>query len=369
MLALGKVLSGLISGVPGYIYIPDCVIHKLEYLTQPSEEEMRRAQAEQTQQQQQQQQQPGQRPPKKGEKVPQVIKVATIQRGQAYTLPFFSELAVLANTLFLLLAIAPLRALWSLCVLTSTLPETDGVSLSPSLFYSPADVLTVLLLVVSVGVLFWMQRSCYSFQDNVGQAGLFVGLAASVAAYAVVMTEEVPVLNFGLKASYTAYVTHDAVSGSLLRFLMPPCYLLLGFLCAGCVCITYGCTSAVWRLVRCHYQLQDRYAQSLAALEEKRAYYLVNYKMAKANAQPLPEKLDFSAGDFVRSCLWAVLSYVTLLCPLLVAATFVLDLRIQNLYFWRQMICVVGCSSRVVLLRYVFKKFLKGTMRESQKTP
>eukprot|EP01061_Rhynchopus_euleeides_P004741 TRINITY_DN13975_c3_g1_i1.p1 TRINITY_DN13975_c3_g1~~TRINITY_DN13975_c3_g1_i1.p1 ORF type:complete len:529 (+),score=177.65 TRINITY_DN13975_c3_g1_i1:121-1587(+) len=364
-MALGKVLAGVVSGLPGYVYVTDRVVQGLEFLCAPSEEEIRQAEQETgaamprpqatkkrggTQQQQQQH---------------SVVKLSPVPSGQSYYLPFFMELMVLCNCTMLMVWLAPLRALWSTCVFHSTHPAGQA----PSLYFAPADAATLVVFFTSVALLLWLQRACYSMDDPVGMAGAIIGIASAIAAYGVVLTEEMSPLPISLKEAHAAYVSHSAVAESTMRWFLPPYLLQVIMVSLVCVAISYGCTSATWRLLRCHYQLSDRYAQALSTVEEKRAHYLVNFKVARANNTAPPPPPEYSPSGYMLSFVNLLLSWVTLVCPIAVTASFLVPAAKGHpqVKLARLLLCSTAVATRLLMVRPYLQTYLLRDNEEASR--
>ena len=337
-LAMAKAWSGIIGGMPGHIYLGDRVVRGLEYLRAPTDEELKANNVNQ--------------PGTKGKKEEQVAALACAQvyAGQAFVMPFFSSLACLVNAAVLLVILAAIRAVWTSAVY-QTPPPLERV---PSLYFAPADFAAGTVFLISVTLLCGLQHTCYSYDDTAGRVAVFTALASAMLAFGVVVTEEVSFLSFGLRSSYNAFVRHESVTTSGWWWFLPPYPVAIGAVFLLCVAVSFGTSTATWRLIRCHYQLQDRYAQRMRELEEKRASHLINYKLSKVQNQPQQSDLNYSQAAFYWGFAELACSWATVTAPIFLAATFVVPsfAAHPDVAAVRLVLSGAAVATRVWLLRY-----------------
>eukprot|EP01064_Diplonema_japonicum_P018335 TRINITY_DN27030_c0_g1_i1.p1 TRINITY_DN27030_c0_g1~~TRINITY_DN27030_c0_g1_i1.p1 ORF type:complete len:502 (+),score=115.70 TRINITY_DN27030_c0_g1_i1:34-1539(+) len=352
---LGKIGAGCIGGMPGYYWPADRTIRGLAFLRMPSEEELKAHDLHK-------------------KKAPMALSCDSLVKGDLYSLPFSTGFMVLVNAMILLTAIYPLRWLWD-----EAMTHSPPQGMVRALNFSPSDTGAAAVLLISVTMLLGLQRTCYSNKEAVGMGGTYAALVAAIAAFGVICTEEITALQFGFHASlldFNSYLEGFQVRHEVAPWyysLTLPGYLTSSLLSTLCIFVSYGLTSATWRLVRCHYQHSDRAASSLASIEEARAKFLLEYKLGKVNVQdgdqqqPPTNPLDkATVAEQYYTFFLKLLSWVSLTLPFMIASTFVGSERftadVKHMRLW---LCVMLIASRLWLFRPYLQTYLHRDVNEA----
>ncbi|KAJ9450829.1 hypothetical protein DIPPA_17289 [Diplonema papillatum] len=378
---LGKVCGGDVGGIPAPYYAADWLVSGLAFLRLPTDRELQQAAIKDVKKARQ-----------------SALSQDFVGHGYLFSFPFHTGLAVLTNAIVAALLLCGLRLVWTWGVRGRDEPG------ELSLHASPADAAALVLFVAAIVLLLGLHNTCYSTQESAGLSAVYASMAASIGVLGVVISEEIPSLNFELHSTAVILNEHwkqKLTSGApvpiiaaLWRIATPSPFVLTFITAVTCVAATYGLSSATWRLVRCHYQLSDRAGNALAEVEKKRQQDLLNYKLARLNKNmqnnpflnqapeaggpqadgsaaeqpPLDGSLAGCAG-YYRTFGLKLLSWLTIAAPVAVAASFVhaASGASPEVVCWRQLCCAALVASRLALAKTYLQTFLLRDSNEALK--